>query len=144
MLGATVINVRSAANSAIQVVNPNEGGWFYGSTGFTVDPATRKQVAGFTAATAVRLQIQAVDAAMLRHLDGLNVEGVVRSVHMWGNTQGIVRVNQKGGDLLYFAEIPSGALRIWKVVKVVETWRDWSHVIVNLQTDTAPPSPIPP
>jgi len=139
-----MINVRAAANAAIQVVNPNEGGWLYGSTGFGIDPATRKQVPTYTAATPVRLQIQAVDGPNLRHLDGLNIEGVVRSVHMWGNTQGVVRVNQQGGDLLYFAEVPGGPPRIWKVVKVVETWPDWSHLIVNLQTDTAPPSPIPP
>jgi len=54
-----------------------------------------------------------------------------------------VRVTQKGGDLLYFPEVPGGTLRVWKVVKVVETWPDWCHVIVNMQTDSAPPSPPP-
>lgn len=136
-----MINVRLAANAAIQVVNPNEGGWVYYSTGFTIDAATRKQVPSFAPAEAVRLQIQAISASMLRHMDGLNIEGVLRSVHMWGNTQGVDRVNQKGGDLLYFRDVPSGTLRVWKVVKVVETWRDWCHLIVNQQTDLAPPSP---
>lgn len=139
-----MINVRAAANAAIQVVNPNEGGWVYYSTGFTVSPTTRKQVPSFAAPAPVRLQIQAVDASMLKHLDSLNIEGVVRSVHMWGNTQGVDRVNQKGGDLLYFRDVPTGTLRVWKVVKVVETWRDWCHLIVNQQTDATPPSPIPP
>lgn len=138
-----MINVRLAANTAIQVVNPNEGGTLYLSTGFTVDPATRKQVPTFAAGEAVRLQIQAVGASMLKHMDNLNIEGVLRSVHMWGNVQGVNRVNQKGGDLLYFAEVPTGTLRVWKVVKVVETWRDWCNLIVALQTDTAPPSPPP-
>lgn len=136
-----MINVRAAANGAIQVVNPNEGGWLYLSTGFTVDPATRKQVPGFAAPEAVRLQIQAVDGPNLRHLDGLNIEGIPRSVHMWGNVLGIERVNSKGGDLLYFRDVPTGTLRVWKVVKVVETWRDWCHLIVVMQTDAAPPSP---
>lgn len=139
-----MINVRAAANKAIQVVNPNEGGTFYASTGFTVDPATRKQVPAYAAGVNVRIQVQAVDGPNLRHLDSLNIEGVVRSVHMWGNTQGVVRVNQQGGDLLYFRDVPTGTLRVWKVVKVVETWPDWSHVIVNQQTDAAPPSPPPP
>lgn len=136
-----MINVRAAANAAIQVVNPDEGGWFYQSTGWTTDPVTRKQVASFAPAVPVRLQIQAVDGPTLRHMDGLNIEGVVRSVHMWGNTQGVVRVTQQGGDLLYFRDVPTGTLRVWKVVKVVETWPDWSHLIVNMQTDVAPPSP---
>lgn len=136
-----MINVRAAANTAIQAVNPNEGGWLYVSTGFTIDPATRKQVPSFAPSLPVRLQIQAVDGPNLRHLDGLNIEGIVRSVHMWGNVLGIERVSQKGGDLLYFRDVPTGTLRVWKVVKVVETWRDWCHLIVNLQTDPQPPSP---
>lgn len=136
-----MINVRAAANAAIQVVNPNEGGWLYRSTGNAIDPATRKQVPSYAAAEPVRLQIQPVDGPNLRHLDGLNIEGVPRSVHMWGNTQGVVRVSQQGGDLLYFRDVPTGTLRVWKVVKVVETWPDWCHVIVVMQTDAAPPSP---
>jgi len=136
-----VINVRLAANAAIQVVNPDIAGMFYRSTGFTLSPTTRKQVPTYdTNVVGIRIQVQAVDAANLRHLDSLNIEGVVRSVHMWGNTQGVVRVNQQGGDLLYFPEVQGQQPRIWKVVKVVETWADWSHVIVNLQTDTAPPT----
>jgi len=134
-----MINVRGAANTAIQAVNPNVDGTFYGSTGFTIN-AAKKQVPTYAAALPVSLQVQAVTAGELRHLENLNVQGVLRSVHMWGNTQGVVRVNQQGGDLLYFPEVPGGAPKIWKVVKVVETWADWSHVIVNLQTDAAPPS----
>lgn len=137
-----MINVRAAANAAIQVVNPNITATFYRSTGFTVD-ATRKQVPSYAAATNVQIQAQAVSARDLKHLDGLNIEGVLRSVHMWGNTQGVVRPSQQGGDLLYFRDVPTGTLRVWKVVKVVETWPDWSHVIVNMQTDSAPPSPPP-
>lgn len=136
-----MINVRAAANAAIQIVNPNEGGWLYRSTGNTIDPTTRKQVPSFAPAESVRLQIQPVDGPNLRHLDGLNIEGVPRSVHMWGNTQGVVRVSQQGGDLLYFRDVPTGTLRVWKVVKVVETWPDWCHLIVVMQTDPAPPSP---
>lgn len=138
-----MINVRAAANSAIQVVNPNEGATFYASTGFTVN-AAKKQVPDYAAGVNVRIQIQAVSASELRHLEGMNIEGVLRSVHMWGNTQGVVRPAQKGGDLLYFRDVPTGTFRVWKVVKVVETWPDWSHVIVNMQADPAPPSPPPP
>lgn len=136
------INVRAAANAAIQVVNPNLEGTFYQSTGFTLN-AARKQVPNYAAGVNVSMQVQAVTAGQLRHLEGLNIEGVLRSVRMWGNTQGVVRVTQQGGDLLYFPEVPMGTPRVWKVVKVVETWAAWAHVIVNLQTDPAPPSPPP-
>lgn len=134
-----MINVRVAANAGIQIVNPNAGAVFYANIGYTIN-AAKKQVPNYAAAVPVRIQVQAVDGPNLRHLEALNIEGVVRSVHMWGNTQGVVRVNQKGGDLLYFAEANGGASKVWKVVRVVETWPDWSHVIVNLQTDAAPPS----
>lgn len=133
-----MINVRGAANAVIQTVNPNIIGKWYKNTGYTVN-ASKKQVPTFAAGVDVPLQVQAVTAADLRHLENLNVEGVLRSVHMYGNAQGVVRVSSKGGDLLYFPEVPAGTLRIWKVVKVLETWPDWCHVIVNLQTDTAPP-----
>src|ERR1044071_9875799 len=127
-----MLNVRGAANAAIQAVNPNMAGTFYANTGFTIN-AAKKQVPSYAAAVPnVPLQVQAVTAGELRHLENLNVQGVLRSVHMYGNTQGVVRVNQKGGDLLYFPEVPGGAAKIWKVVKVLETWADWCHVIVNL------------
>lgn len=133
-----MINVRAAANAAIQVVNPNITATFYRSTGFTIN-AAKKQVPSYAAGTSVAIQAQAVSARDLKHLEGLNIEGVIRSVHMWGNTQGVVRPSQQGGDLLYFRDVPTGTLRVWKVVKVVETWPDWSHVIVNMQ-EGAPPA----
>lgn len=137
-----MINVRAAANAAIQVVNPNIVATFYRSTGF-VTSTSGKQTPTYATAVNVAIQAQAVSARDLKHLEGLNIEGVIRSVHMWGNTQGVVRPSQQGGDLLYFKDVPTGTLRVWKVVKVVETWPDWSHVIVNMQTDAAPPSPPP-
>lgn len=138
-----MINVRGLANAAIQIVNENIVGTFYASTGNVIN-AEKKQVPSYAAGVNVPLQVQAVDARELRHIENLNIQGVVRSVHMYGNTQGVVRVTQQGGDLLYFKDTPTGTLRVWKVVKVVETWPLWSHAIVNMQTDSAPPSAPPP
>jgi hypothetical protein len=52
---------------------------------------------------------------------------------MYGNTQGIVRPTQQGGDLLTFPLVPNGPAFTWKVVEVSETWPDWCKVIVCLQ-----------
>lgn len=136
------LNVRVIANTAIQAVNPDIVGTFYLSTGNTVN-AAKKQVPAYAAGVNLRMQVQAVSARDLKHLEGMNLQGVLRSVRMYGNRQGVVRVTQKGGDLLYFPETPGGTARIWKVEKVVETWRAWCHLIVNLQTDAAPPSAPP-
>lgn len=138
-----MINVRAAANFAIQVVNPDIWGTFYLSTG-NAPNAAFLQIPSYAAGVNQRMQVQAVSARDLRHLKGLSLQGVLRSVHMWGDKQGVVRVNQKGGDLLYFPQVPGGARYIWKVEKVIETWRDWSHLIVSLQVDASPPSPAPP
>jgi hypothetical protein len=142
-MGRPMINLRGVANSAVQAINPNITGTFYASAGFTINSA-KKQVPTYADGVNVAMQVQAVDARELRHLEGLNIQGVLRSVHMYGNTQGVVRPNQQGGDLLYFLGAPAGTLRVWKVVKVVETWPTWCHVIVNMQSDAAPPSPPPP
>lgn len=138
-----MINVHVAANNAVQAVNSDVVGTFYASTGFVVN-ASKKQVPSYAAGVNVPMQIQAVSARDLQHTERLNIEGLVRSVHMYGNTQGVVRVSQLGGDLLYFKDIPTGTLRVWKVVKVMETWPDWCRVIVSMQTDSAPPSAPPP
>jgi hypothetical protein len=66
-------------------------------------------------------------------MEGLNIQGVMRSVYLYGNIQGVVRVDQKGGDILQFPETTCGEIKNWKVVNVIETWEDWCHVIVTLQ-----------
>lgn len=135
-----MINVHAAANNAVQAVNPDTLGTFYQSTGFTIN-AAKKQVPSYAAGVPnVPMQVQGVAARDLRHLEKLNVQGLTRSVHMYGDTQGVVRISQKGGDLLYFKDTPAGTLRVWKVVKVMETWADWCRVIVAMQTDPSPPS----
>lgn len=130
-----MINVRVAANNAVQVVNPDIVGLFLASTG-SAPNASFKQVPTYAAGVDVRLQVQAISARDLKHMEGLNIEGVLRSVHMYGDSQGVVRVAQHGGDLLRFPEVPGGTTLVWKVVKVIETWPDWCHVVVNLQTDS--------
>jgi len=138
-----MLNIRGAANAAIQAVNPNITGTLYSSTGSTIDPATRKPVPSYAPGVNVGMQVQPVAGKELQHLEEMNVQGVMRSVHMYGNTQGVVRATQQGGDLLYFKDVPTGTLRVWKVVKVLETWPTWCHVIACMQTDAAPPSPPP-
>lgn len=66
-------------------------------------------------------------------MDALNIEGVARSVHMVGNVQGVVRADQKGGDILQFPEMPGGTVRNWRVVSVMETWPTYSRVLAILQ-----------
>ena len=83
----------------------------------------------------VDAQVQALSATDLKHIDGLNITGVMRSVYMYGNAAGVVRADQIGGDILVFPEVPGGCNKNWLINQVIETWSDWCHVIVTLQVE---------
>jgi len=123
------MNLRSIANQYIQVTNPNiQINWIQ-SNGYTTDDAGRRTPQTLT--LTVNAQVQALSATDLQHTDGLNITGVMRSVYLYGNAAGVVRVDSLGGDILVFPEIPGGCNRNWLVTQVVETWPEWCHVITG-------------
>lgn len=127
-----MIDVRGMANTLIQQVNENiSADWIRSTGGYTTDAAGHRTPAQST--TTIQAQVQGLSASDLQHIDGLNIQGVKRSVHMYGNVQGVVRSDQQGGDILRFPEIPGGAVRDWRVIAVMETWADWARVVVVLQ-----------
>lgn len=132
------INVRGLANAAIQVVNPNIAASYLRSTGSVTD-AAGKRAPSYAAPVTVQIQAQAAKSKDLEHVENLNMQGVYKNVRMWGDTQGIVRPEAKGGDLLLFPNVPAGTNHTWLVVAVLETWPAWCSVIACLQTDPAIP-----
>lgn len=133
-----MINVRGIANAAIQPVNPNIDAGYIASTGYTVD-AAGKQVPSYAASVSVKIQAQAVKGSNLEHIANLNLQSVYKNVRMWGNAQGVVRPEAKGGDLLTFPNVPGGPSHTWKVEAVLETWPDWCSLIVVMQLDPVVP-----
>jgi len=125
------MSLRTLANSAIRLVNGNQQITWQQSTGYTTN-AAGKRTPAFSAST-ISAQIQALSGSDMKHMDGMSVQGVMRTVYMYGNPQGVVRVDAKGGDVLVFAEVPGGPGRNWLVSQVMETWPDWARVIVTLQ-----------
>ena len=89
--------------------------------------------------TSVRVQVQALTGKDLKQLDQLNIQGVDSAVYMYGNPQGVVRTDVKGGDLLLFPQRLGGIPQTWLVRAVLETWRveqgGWGKVAVTLQVD---------
>lgn len=127
------MNLRKIANAYTRNVNPNISATWRKSTGYAVNSdGTCKPV--YTDMS-VEVQPQAVSGDALAFIEGLNIQGVMRSVYMYGNVQGVVRSDERGGDLLLFPQTPGDPVQTWKVVTVVETWPDWAHVIVVLQND---------
>lgn len=145
-----------AVNSIISGVNIEPGtivtafGTGTGGQGtYTVRPPQTTQATAFMAATGdgtrtpsyttvagVIFQVQALSGRDLDHIDGLNLQGVVRAIYMTGFPQGLVRAAAQGGDLLL---IPTGltvaSMDTWLVNGVIEQWNasGWTKVAAILQ-----------
>lgn len=133
------MNLHSIVRGAINSVNADRTALYLASTGNTVN-ADFSQTPSYAPGLLVRVQIQPLDKEGLRHVDRLNMTGVFRTVYMFGNTQGIVRVQAKGGDLLQFSTFQGEAVQNWKVVEPAGPWNvndgGWTKLVVVLQTDT--------
>lgn len=132
------MNLHGLVRGAIQTVNPDIAAQFQVSTG-AGQTAAFKQVPTYAAAVPVRIQSQPLRPSDLRHVESLNITGVFRSIHMYGLNQGVTRPNNKGGDLLTFAQFPGMTAQVWKTISVMEQWPDWCRVLVVLQTDVTLP-----
>lgn len=126
------MNLRPLANALTRVTNSNQDILWLQSFGFTTD-AAGKRTPTFAPAQTISAQIQPLSGGDLRHADAQNMQGVLRTVYLYGDVEGVVRADQKGGDILKFPETPGGLQRNWLVNQVMETWPTWCRVIVTLQ-----------
>ena len=125
------MNLRELANAITQNVNANQTINWVQNTGYTTNAAGKRTPT--TTTVSASAQIQGLSGSDLRHMESMNMQGVMRKVYLYGNPQGVVRVDSKGGDQLQFPEIPGGVNRNWLVSQVLETWPNWACVIVTLQ-----------
>ena len=132
------MNLHGIVRGAINSVNPDRTAAYFASTGATTN-ADYSQTPGYAAPVTVGVQIQPLDREGLRQVERLNLQGVFRTVYLFGDVQGIVRVQAKGGDLLQFATFQGEAVQRWKIVDVAGPWNvengGWTKIIVCLQTD---------
>lgn len=133
------MNLHGIVRGAINSVNADRPALYLASAGNTVN-ADFTQTPAYAAGVPVRIQIQPLDKEGLRHVEKLNMTGVFRTIYMYGNTQGVVRVQAKGGDLIQFSPFQGEAVQTWKVVEPDGPWNveqgGWTKIIVVLQTDT--------
>lgn len=122
------MNLQAVVSPYTATVSPPTIGTLYVSTGSTTN-ADYSRSPSWTAYTGVSFDVQALSGRDLRQIDGLNLQGTLRSVYLQGNIEGIDRPAAKGGDVLYF----SG--QYWIVTVVAEPWANngWTKVIVVLQ-----------
>lgn len=128
------MDLRSLANSVSSSVNDNMIVTVQASAGWTIDPATLKQVPDYSAPVSGPAQLQALDGADLRQLDNINLQDVMRAIYLRGPLAGIIRANSKGGDLVTIEPpAPAQFCGTWLVTKVLETWPLWTKCAITLQ-----------
>jgi hypothetical protein len=121
------MNLNSIVSGAVGAVNPRVPLSVQVSTGSTEGPDF-KSVPTYAVAVTVMGQVQPVAWRDLAQLDGLNLQGTRRVIFLDGQVDGLVRVENKGGDLITDA---SG--NVWLVAIVLESWPTWCRVAVTLQ-----------
>lgn len=122
------MDLHGIANGVITTVNPNETVTVLRSTGYTIGTGA-KQVPSYAAPVVGPAQVQALDANDIKQLDGLNIQGTIRAIYLRGTLAGVVRPNQTGGDIVK----RKNETESWLVVKVLESWPDWTKAAICLQ-----------
>lgn len=122
------MDLRGIANGVITTVNPNETVTVLRSTGYTIGAGAR-QVASYAAPVIGPGQVQALDANDIKQLDGLNIQGVIRAIYLRGTLAGVIRPDGTGGDIVK----RKNETETWLVVKVLESWPDWTKAAIVLQ-----------
>jgi hypothetical protein len=120
------MDLRGIANGISNTINPNISVTVKASTGYTIGSGL-KQVPSYAAPVTGFAQVQALTAADLRHLDGLNIQGATKSIILRGELNAIVRVNSQGGDIVIIGT------QTWLTVAVLEQWPLWSRCAIQLQ-----------
>lgn len=84
-----------------------------------------------TAALNLQAQIQPVTWKDIQQLEGLNISGIRWKAYLYGQVNGIVRAEKKGGDLIV---VPAGPhAGTWLVAEILESWPDWVLAAITLQ-----------
>lgn len=120
------MNLREIANSAIQVINPDQTITWKRSTGWQI--VNYQQVPTYEEIECLG-NVQALSDEQLRHANDMNLSGVMRSVYLSKNAMGVSFRQIRGGDILTFREFEDVEPTEWKVVNSAETWDNWCHVI---------------
>ena len=121
------MNLHSIVSGAIGSINPLVPLIFQTSAGYA-QSADGTPVPQYNRPVTVLGQIQELQDSEIRQLDSLNIQGQRRKVYINGQVDGLVRVNQQGGDIL---TAPDGT--VWLVAVVLEYWPDWCSLAVVLQ-----------
>ena len=126
------MNLHAIASGAVGTVNPFRAASVRINAGYSGGP-DGKRTPVFADPVTVAAQIQPLQFGDLQQIDSLNIQGTRRKIYLSGRVDGLVRPDNKGGDLVTFLDDGT----VWKVVLVSEQWPDWVCAFVTLQNSTA-------
>jgi hypothetical protein len=120
------MNLRSLANRVTRSINDNIAVTVLASNGYTIG-AGNKQIPAYADPVSGYGQLQALDAQELKQLDGLNIQGKIRAIYLYGALSAVIRPDSKGGDIIQIEG------KNWLVVKVLEGWAQWTKCAIQYQ-----------
>ena len=130
------MNLHGIVRGVVTAVNPDLTVTVKQSTGYTTN-ADGAQVPSYSTVPA-QAQVQALSGKDLHQIEGMNLQGSLCAIYLYGAVSGVVRASQQGGDLIV---IPSGVYAgTWLVTITLEQWSDggpasWCKVCGTLQNN---------
>jgi hypothetical protein len=85
----------------------------------------------YAAPVQIQVQVQALQYNDIAQVNGLNIQGKRLAMYIQGNWDGVVRNDQKGGDLI---TLPDNT--VWLCAMVLENWSlsaGWTKICATLQ-----------
>lgn len=134
------MNLHAVAGPIVAAINPPVSGQLRRSTGYTT-AANGKRTPTYADPETMDMQVQGLTGKELALVDSLNIQGILRAIHLPGDVKGVDRKSGNGGDLIDFANVTSvpAPLRgtTWLATLIMETWDqgNWCRVLVTKQND---------
>lgn len=126
------MNLHAIVAGAIDVVNPRVDCIVRVSTGSTINAAGRRTPL-YAPAVTRKGQVQPLSYKDITQLDMLNIQGTRRAIYLNGTIDGLVRSEEKGGDLIEITAGPNAGLYL--VALVAEAWPGWCKALCTLQNN---------
>src|SRR5277367_134467 len=99
------MNVNALITSVVSAVNPATQATLQISLGAISNPDASRTPKYLQPAIPVQAQVQ-FESGSLRQSEGLNLQGLDVTIFLNGDIRGLVRVKNKGGDLITIADGP--------------------------------------
>jgi hypothetical protein len=124
------MNLHNVVQGYITAVNPPLLCTLQASTGYTT-ASDGKRVPTYATPVAIEVQCQALTYNDILQVSSLNIQGVRLAMYLTGNWNGVVRNDNKGGDLI---TLPDNT--IWLAAMILENWSrssGWTKICATQQ-----------